>query len=69
MLLILRENGVDARPFFYQLSEMPVYSKYATKPCLVSSKLSKCGLNLPTIDNVEFERVSMAFQQIAIDNP
>ena len=65
----LRENGVDGRPFFYQLSEMPLYAKYAAHECLVSSRLSKSGLNLPTIDNIEFDRVARAFDQISKTKP
>jgi perosamine synthetase len=61
----LRENGVDGRPFFYQLSEMPLYAKYAAHECPVSSRLSKSGLNLPTIDNIEFDRVARAFDHIS----
>lgn len=68
-IMTLRENGVDGRPFFYQLSEMPLYAKYASNECPISSKLSKTGLNLPTIDNVEFDRVDRAFEQIAHLNP
>ena len=35
-----RENGIDSRPFFYSLSEMPVYSKYSFS-CKVSKEISK----------------------------
>ena len=52
-----RENGIDSRPFFYSLSEIPVYSKYSFS-CKVSKEISKKGINLPvkldsdTIDSV-----------------
>ena len=52
-----RENGIDSRPFFYSLSEMPIYSKYSFS-CKVSKEISKKGINLPvkldseTIDSV-----------------
>jgi perosamine synthetase len=52
----LRENSIDVRPFFYPLSEMPVYKNYVFSSS-VSQKLSKIGLNLPTIENVDFDNL------------
>jgi dTDP-4-amino-4,6-dideoxygalactose transaminase len=50
-------NNIDVRPFFYCLSEMPVYSKYS-----FSSKnarqISKLGMNLPTVKNIDYDRIS-----------
>lgn len=47
LISLLKAQGVDARPFFYSLSSMPVYAKYAFSNT-VSRLLSKVGLNLPT---------------------
>ena len=41
----LRGSGVDSRPFFFPLSDTPMYEQ-ASPP--VASHLSACGLNLPT---------------------
>jgi perosamine synthetase len=38
---------VELRPFFYCLSEMPIYRPYG-RDCPVSRSLSRAGLNLPT---------------------
>ncbi|NOG29144.1 DegT/DnrJ/EryC1/StrS family aminotransferase [Lysinibacillus fusiformis] len=43
----LKEYGVDSRPFFYPLSQMPIYKKYA-KNINNSVIVSEKGLNLPT---------------------
>ena len=52
----LKDNGIDARPFFIPLSEMEIYSKYDTN-CKRSKKISKMGLNLPTTYEVNFEMI------------
>lgn len=45
----LRKNNVDSRPFFYPLSEMPVYQNYCIQNELIVSKmLSKNGISLPS---------------------
>jgi perosamine synthetase len=61
----LKEEGIDARPFFYPLSEMPIYKKY-----LYSNKnsieISKIGLNFPTTENVKIDiltKIETVFQQ------
>lgn len=49
----LREKGIDARPFFYPLSDMEIYQKYAKQETPVAHKLSKRGLNLPTYESLK----------------
>ena len=39
--------GIELRPFFHPLSEMPLYRPYG-RDCPVSRALSRSGLNLPT---------------------
>lgn len=51
---ILKNNAIDARPFFIPLSEMDIYKKYA-KECVVSKRISKEGINLPTTGTVSDE--------------
>jgi perosamine synthetase len=44
----LEGYGIETRKFFYPLHEMPIYRRYATITCSVSSKVSRQGLNLPS---------------------
>jgi len=46
----LKEKGIDARPFFYPLSDMEIYKKYCCKNTPVTKKISSCGINLPTYE-------------------
>jgi perosamine synthetase len=41
----LRERGVDSRPYFYPMSDMPMYSRADTP---VAHRLSQIGVNLPS---------------------
>jgi perosamine synthetase len=45
---VLKSKGIDARPFFYPLSEMPIYSKYSKSKNKVTEDISGRGFNLPT---------------------
>lgn len=47
----LKENDIDARPFFIPLSEMDIYKQYALE-CVNSKIISKQGINLPTTFDV-----------------
>ena len=51
-LLILRENGIETRPFFYPINILPPY-KYEDKTLSVSIDLASRGLNLPSSTNLE----------------
>lgn len=51
----MRELGVDARPFFFPMSMLPMYSPRDNP---VSYKLSECGFNLPTFVGMTEEQVS-----------
>lgn len=46
-MLALKENGVDSRPFFYPMSDMPYLSAY-TANTPVSHLVYQKGINLPT---------------------
>lgn len=54
VLNILTKHKIDARPFFYPLSMMPIYKKY-TVSNTVSRKISAMGINLPTNSSVNEE--------------
>jgi len=49
----LKNNGIDARPFFYPLTDMDIYKPYSSFPTPVSKMLSKRGLNLPTYESLK----------------
>lgn len=53
----MREQGVDARPFFFPITMMPMYAP-ADNP--VSYSLSETGINLPTFVGMSSEQVSVA---------
>lgn len=62
--VFLEQNNIDYRPFFYPLSQMPLYKKYA-KECSVSVAISKLGLNLPTYSNIEIiEKLTERFKKL-----
>ena len=48
----LNNEGIDARPFFYPLSDMKIYKNYvfSNKVC---RKISAKGVNLPTNNKIE----------------
>lgn len=50
------KNNIEVRPFFYPLSEMPIYKQYA-QPCSVSKAISAKGLNFPTNKIVNIELI------------
>jgi perosamine synthetase len=55
IIVKMRENGVDARPFFYPVSSLPMYE---TRDNPNAYKLSECGFNLPTFVGMTDEDVS-----------
>lgn len=57
----LKEHGIDSRPFFYPLNELPPYRVYAEKrpfPTPVARRISQSGLNLPTSNDLRREDVA-----------
>ena len=58
--------NIDARPFFIPLSEMEIYKEYVFSN-KISTKISKCGFNLPTsyvIGEEEIDRVVDAIETV-----
>jgi perosamine synthetase len=51
----LKRKGVDSRPFFYPMSEMPYLKTKADTP--ISSSVSEKGINLPTYFDLKKEDV------------
>lgn len=52
----LKKHNIDARPFFVPLSEMAIYRQYA-RVCVKSKKLSRRGVNLPTMYEMDEEKI------------
>ncbi|MFN3406803.1 MAG: DegT/DnrJ/EryC1/StrS family aminotransferase, partial [Caldimicrobium sp.] len=55
LMLKLKEKGIDTRPFFYPISEMPMYGGKAINK--VTKEVSERGLNLPSGPNLRKEDV------------
>ncbi len=49
----LEKHGLDARPFFYPLSDMDIYKPYCNVDTPVTKRLSKHGFNLPTYESLK----------------
>ncbi len=47
-MMALAERGVESRPFFYPISDMPMYSKGDRYDTPVAHRVSQQGLNLPS---------------------
>jgi perosamine synthetase len=50
----LRDAGVDTRPYFYPISDMPMYERAATP---VAHDISSCGINLPSYTDLSEDDV------------
>jgi perosamine synthetase len=64
---LLRDRGVDTRPFFYPLHKQPVLAKYslADQPSLpVSERLGSQGLYLPSFVGITDDEVRFCAQQL-----
>lgn len=46
VMAVLKEQGIDSRPFFYPMHQMPPY--YSEQPFPVADRLSATGINLPS---------------------
>ncbi len=54
-MLELKKHGVDSRPFFYPMSQMPYIDEEVDTPCV--DEVYKRGINLPTFFDLEEEQV------------
>ena len=64
---LLRDRGVDTRPFFYPLHKQPMLSKYSldAQPSLpVVERLGNQGLYLPSFVGITDDEVSFCAQQL-----
>jgi perosamine synthetase len=53
---LMREDGVDSRPFFFPISTLPMYS---SRDNPISKMLSESGFNLPTYVELEPEQIEL----------
>lgn len=53
LLHTLKSKGVDARAFFYPLSDMPIYAQYSRASTPVSHSISARGFSLPTYESLQ----------------
>jgi perosamine synthetase len=60
LIVALRNEGIDSRPFFHSLDTLPPYQSKSPKPCALA--LSQKGLNLPSSPRLTDEQV----EQIAV---
>jgi len=50
-----KENGIDSRPFFYPLSYLPMFESNINNT--IAYKIYKCGVNLPSYNDMTLEDV------------
>ena len=62
----LRENNIDARPFFYPIHKMPPYKKYlkANQTFKTAEYLSKRGMSLPSYQALKKSDIKFICQTI-----
>jgi perosamine synthetase len=61
----LKDNGIDARPFFYLLSDMDIYKKYSRAVNSSAKKISSYGINLPTYESLKsLEQIEIIINKI-----
>ncbi|MEZ4938242.1 MAG: DegT/DnrJ/EryC1/StrS family aminotransferase [Crocinitomicaceae bacterium] len=61
LLVKMRELGIDSRPYFYPISDMPMYAKANTP---ISHKVAQRGLNLPSYFDLTKDEVLYICEQI-----
>ena len=50
LIIKLKEKGIDSRPFFYPVSDMPIYDNCDTP---ITHKVYKKGINLPSYFDIQ----------------
>ena len=55
LIIALREQGIDSRPFFHPLDTLPMYHSDTPRP--VALDLSRRGLNLPSSPKITNEQI------------
>jgi len=60
--VFLRDRGIDSRPFFVPMHQLPIYSRPLSLP--VAEKLSRQGVNLPSYPDLSEKEVGYIAAQI-----
>ena len=61
----LIQNGVETRPLFYPLSDMPIYHPYTRGQSFpVSQKISKTGISLPSAVSLTEEEINRVGKEV-----
>ena len=61
-MLELKKRGVDSRPFFYPMSDMPYLNEQVNTP--VTHEVYKRGINLPTYFDLTEEQVKFVCETV-----
>ena len=61
LILELKERKIDSRPFFYPVSDMPMYEKMETP---ITHKIYQRGLNLPSYFDITKEQVEYICREL-----
>ena len=65
LIASLKDNGIEARPFFYLLSDMDIYKKYSHTLNSSAKKISSCGINLPTYESLmSLDQIELIIKKI-----
>ena len=59
-----RKKNIDIRPFFYPLSDMPIYKQFARRTTKISSEISRSGISLPTSLNISDDNYKIIISNI-----
>ncbi len=66
LMAMLKEKGVDSRPFFYPMHQLPMYSSgYSDKDFPVATRLSRSGINLPSSVKLSEQDIIFVCQAIS----
>lgn len=62
LMVKLRDKGIDTRPFFYPISQMPMYTNGRINP--VAYDISMRGLNLPSGANLSMNKIMIICEKV-----
>lgn len=60
----LAEAGIETRPLFYPVHEMPIYTKFATENFPVACNISYRGINLPSYPDLTNDEVGFIASKV-----
>lgn len=66
LMHILKIKGIDTRPFFYPISEMPMYKNKSIYNNPITKRISERGINLPSGVNLTKEEITYIVKTIKL---